>query len=500
MFKQIGTIIMTLITVVTLTACGAKKTVDDNVIDITVTPVTKEQEEINVTITPEAKQVVLDEGDDVVEEIVEAEVVSNKPDIKLIRLPIPWEKTDYFGDGMIGFQDPDTDLWGYCDYNGNIVLDAQYTSINAFINGYALVRTDDESKYIDKAGNAIYSGSNLDILIPFTEAKEYAYILDGSSNLFIDKSGNIFDGNTPEMKEQYLYIYDEEITREVLATRFNTYTDPLIFDRTEKYGLHDYNGEEELASSVIKDKKLNDVLHGYELLELFPELTGIGLSDDYIAVSQVDMINSRAIDYDITTGLIDYDKHIIIEPGLYAYIIPLDKEHIIVATYDKKYGLVNSKGEFLIELSNKKIAPMLTEPDKNKSFSEGLLYFEPIGDRSVSEFLYDYKVVNETGSNYILIIDKGDNASCEIYDIDQNMIIGKMPKYSDSHQAQITYLFQDFSLYTQPFECYDYEGNGFSTGVLPEIGFNIDKVYQEGDRTYLILEGYNETRYIEVVQ
>lgn len=501
MNKKQYTILIIFALAIMLTACSGKsktlaetssKTTDNQKVNIT------GNKDIEPSDNNAAKSTT---GED---NVKDEKKISNGGQVTFRELNIPWETTDCFGDGLIAFEKPNTELWGYCDYDGKVVLDAKYKFKTAFYDGYARVTAENGKgiDYIDKTGKVIYSSSfQSTVLIPFSKDKDYAYIEDRSKYYLVDKSGKVKMVYDNQCMDGNFNAYDPELESEVMATKFNTYSDILIFDRTKKYGFYDAGHLEAFEKNSIKDARLQEVVKGNDLKKLFPRLTGIGITDDYIAVSEVKINNSPAVDMDITTGLIDYSLNMIIKPGIYSYIIPLDKEHIIVATSDGKYGLVNAAGQFLIELSDKKIALMSSEQDySNTLHNEGMLFFKPRNGHDNAKYLYNNDIVNKTGKDCILIEQESSDrlsADYEVYDLKENKVIRKLPILSLSHQAPVTYLLPEFTLVTNPFKCYDLDGSNFPKGILPDEGFSVDNVSTERS-TILILDGYNKKKYIEV--
>ena len=471
MMKRRGTLITILSFMLLLVACSSTSKVNMNETSDAEKKVMEQEDEDpsafmekNDTITP-----AIEEDKSTIEESdatdSETQTKQNKS-ITIKRLDFPWEVTKDWGEGLLGFQNPETELWGFCDLAGNVVLEAQYNSINGFNDGYAEVRK---------------PGSN-----------QYYYI---------DKTGHIDENYTiHETEENYEYS-------DAIDTHFENFNDYycLIFDRTEKYGLYNNCYPEDLDQSSIKNKNFETVVEGGDLLKLFPDLTGIGLTDDYIAVYKVLDIGDS--NYDITSSLIDYDLNIIIEPGRYDYLLPLDKDHIIVANYDEQYGLINGKGEVLVELSDKKIKLMPTEADPDKFvLREGWFLFHTNNSRvSKREFFYTNYVVNNTGfDNYILLENEEEKnsgvASYEVCDLSQNKIVRKIPKVSISYNAPYTYLLKEFTLLSSPFACYNLEGEQFPNGDLPELMHYYRDTTYYGDTTIIILDAsYCDYKYFQII-
>lgn len=62
------------------------------------------------------------------------------------------DMTPMFCEGLAAYRD-ENGLMGYMDIDGNTVITPKYTYAEAFCNGSALVKTDDEEFYIDMDGN-----------------------------------------------------------------------------------------------------------------------------------------------------------------------------------------------------------------------------------------------------------------------------------------------------------------------------------------------------------
>lgn len=69
-------------------------------------------------------------------------------------LECKYEELSFAGDGLIGVYK--YGAWGYMDYNGNIVIEPQFSEVKEFIDGQAIVKEGDKKFVIDKKGNKLF--------------------------------------------------------------------------------------------------------------------------------------------------------------------------------------------------------------------------------------------------------------------------------------------------------------------------------------------------------
>ena len=67
-------------------------------------------------------------------------------------LPCYWQN---MSEGLIAVRDKKTELYGYADRNGNIVIPPAYEQAEQFENGKAEVQAWDKTLFIDHEGNVI---------------------------------------------------------------------------------------------------------------------------------------------------------------------------------------------------------------------------------------------------------------------------------------------------------------------------------------------------------
>lgn len=100
-------------------------------------------------------------------------------------LECKYEELSYAGDGLIGVLK--YGKWGYMDYEGNMVIEPQFTSAYEFIQQRALVKKDGNYCAIDTSGNILFYLDN-------NSAKHYEnglFYTNSNTNIrLLDENGN----------------------------------------------------------------------------------------------------------------------------------------------------------------------------------------------------------------------------------------------------------------------------------------------------------------------
>jgi len=126
--------------------------------------------------------------------------------------------------------------------------------------------------------------------------------------------------------------------------------------------------------------------------------------------------------------------------------------------------------------------------------------------------LHNYQVINSSGRNYVLIAERigHSGASAQIYDLDQEKIVGVIPSFSMAAKAKPVYLLPSAILHSDSMKCYDYDGNLIEQTVFPEEGYFVESVAVVDDSTAIVNlqggylqgqykgQGYKENIYIKV--
>ncbi len=363
------------------------------------------------------------------------------PKVKLEKLNIPWELTYGLGEGRMSFRDPATELWGYCDFYGNVVLAPQYGHAYAFTNGYAHVSYNQENYLIDKQGN----------LHPAAE--------DTSARYYI------------------------------LNHNFRAADERYAFDLSTQYGYTGaYSGELEPA---IIDINENPVFSISTIESLYPDYTGFGFTDNYVYV--IWHTWGTGYTHDVTMAVLDYDGNVVIEPNQYDYIIEADENHFWVANYERTYGLIDKTGRQVIEPGENPIFMMLDYEESQYTRNHGYFFFSevksPNGFSITSESLFNYQVVNCTGRDLLLIVTEknGPTASAQIYDVAQEKVVGVLPSFSMAAAAKAVYLLPGVVLHQEPvLQCYDYEGNLIEQDVFPQTGYRVEEAVLDGENAAVV--------------
>lgn len=148
------------------------------------------------------------------------------------------ERFPKFYDGLACFLSPETDKFGYIDTKGKTVIAPIYDNAKPFLNGRAVVETNEEVFIINKNGDTVFKMDceGIDIAISYTN--------DGQNpGIEVDGKFGIFDLST--LKWQIPPILDNPL----LVWKPITWDPPFsIFDKTE--GPIRINGKYGLASAL----------------------------------------------------------------------------------------------------------------------------------------------------------------------------------------------------------------------------------------------------------
>ena len=149
--------------------------------------------ELNETITKYAQSLYFHDGMALVVEDFGPLVYINSSFEK--SLSLPYKEAGYFSEGLAKFKD-NNGKWGFINKEGDIVIEADYSSVSPFINGYAIVfkLSDDgynEVGVIDNTGEEIIEISDKYRSIWFSDGGEFRFWKEDEAG-FLDEEGDEF--------------------------------------------------------------------------------------------------------------------------------------------------------------------------------------------------------------------------------------------------------------------------------------------------------------------
>lgn len=205
-----------------------------------------------------------------------------------------YENIGYPTAGLMTFTD-ETYTFGVIDLEGNMILPQEYQSINVYMDGYMVVCKDGKYGMTDGKGEIIVE-------------PEYDQVLWSSSGIIIqsgDKYG-VLDKKGKKvlpLKFEEIYVLNDELI--------------AVKNKRGKYGMYNFKG-----------KKLSDHVYDY--------MNGYGRS--VIEVSK-----------DGKWGYLNKDGKVIIDIKYKQLDINVLDSQYVQIKIDEKYGIMDIKGEFLLE-------------------------------------------------------------------------------------------------------------------------------------------------------
>lgn len=211
-------------------------------------------------------------------------------------------------EGRIVFYD-ENDLYGYLDYEGNIVIPAQYSYANLFQGGVAQVTLNDEDVFIDLSGKELF------------------------------KRSTIADQFEEEVYGPDIYTFSDGLAR------VETYSAAGYIDKSGKFviPMGKYSGGSDFGSGVVQvfDEDYNSFFIDKEQERLFEP------NEDY---TYNVFVNGRSIIYNYDNeqyGVVNQAGEIIAKP-LFDYAEDF-VGHLALYKEVGKYGVINQKGEILLK-------------------------------------------------------------------------------------------------------------------------------------------------------
>jgi TonB family protein len=108
-------------------------------------------------------------------------------------------------------------------------------------------------------------------------------------------------------------------------------------------------------------------------------------------------INYRRPDW---VGLLNVDGDTIL-PCIYRSIEPIDEDRFLVSSRDRKFGLINGRGEFVIPLSRGELSPITDQPGSALVLKSRGNYTQEVYDASGNLLLSNCRVGRPDGSLYV---------------------------------------------------------------------------------------------------
>lgn len=147
----------------------------------------------------------------------------------------------------VGTMEKENRKWGFCDTEGNVVIDLVYEDISAFSNGLALARKDGLYGYIDESGN---------VAIPFCYSSARSFEGD-VAKVAIDKQSFVIDRTGREIIKpgyDFINLYWGGLSAVLQDDKWGVFDStgkqivPFIYDGFTAYNCDGY-------AEVVKDGK-----------------------------------------------------------------------------------------------------------------------------------------------------------------------------------------------------------------------------------------------------
>lgn len=242
---------------------------------------------------------------------------------------LPFENVYGFGKG-INSVFRQNGKYGIIDDVGNIIIDAQFDSLDCLIEGYAPFEKNEKWGYINKAGEVVIE-PQFDFCSFFDNG--YAQIKQNGKYGFIDFKGNII---LPPKYENCFYD-GKEIFRCKLEDAILFYDNK--FHLINKIASHNYVSD---FNNLIKIKQGNK----YGLVKKDGEIVLEPEYDNISAFSEINIIKLKD-----KYGIIGKDGNIILPPSLDNIYYDYPSHGISIFELNGKYGFIDKNGNILVEPS-----------------------------------------------------------------------------------------------------------------------------------------------------
>ncbi|MEG0514946.1 MAG: WG repeat-containing protein [Cetobacterium sp.] len=227
--------------------------------------------------------------------------------------------------------------YGVFSKDGVEIVPLKYKYIERHSNGFSIVSTD------NRVGGVISSTN--EIILPF----EYEWIYLTKNNSYIVKKDEKYGILTKQGEEKIPIVYEKifQVAKNRYAIKSNN-----------KYSLYDENGivlskeydyigeEFQGRIPVKKNKKYGYIsMEGKEIINLKYEELGVFIDNVIIAKSP----DTKKY------GVMTINENFFIDP-IYSYILETNGKTYIVSDENGKYGLINNKNEFILEMKYEEIS------------------------------------------------------------------------------------------------------------------------------------------------
>ncbi|WP_171687551.1 WG repeat-containing protein [Paenibacillus planticolens] len=127
-------------------------------------------------------------------------------------------------EGLVLVQDDKTEMYGYIDRNGKIIIPIQYHEASSFSDGLALVKNDKHYQYIDKTGKVLIDASQYISGKSFSEGLAAVAVQNKDRSTveygYIDTKGNM----KIEPKYARAYSFSEGLAKVCVGDSINEYS------------------------------------------------------------------------------------------------------------------------------------------------------------------------------------------------------------------------------------------------------------------------------------
>ena len=224
-----------------------------------------------------------------------------------------FQKACYFHDGLAAVQDVKTNLWGYVDTAGKLVIPCKYDSADPFIDGFSYVYNGSNSIWIDKNGNELSSDPRkikkdfISVPVNFEGKAGYIYC-DSTGYILIKriygKIGKYQEGLAAvKSLEDDLWGFVDREGRQVVPSKYKTVDD---FEN----GLAIVTGENDLKTVIDGEGR-----------EIIPFVYDI----EHDRSERVFYVKNK---YDDITGFIDEHGNTIKDLSAVAFFYTFKFEHV----------------------------------------------------------------------------------------------------------------------------------------------------------------------------
>jgi hypothetical protein len=279
-----------------------------------------------------------------------------------IQIPFKFMDAKDFSDGLAVVSDGK--WYGYIDVKGNLKIAYQFDSADSFKKGVAVVMKDKKNMVIEKTGEIIYTSQNS--IMP----------------LEIGENVSVLKFLAPPLMKNGKIIVEEKDFDSI--GKF--YEKRAVFRKQNKYGLIDENGRKIVSAEF---EGLSDFENGRSITKQNGKQGMIDVDGKYIIQPEYDqiVILSETTVASLKSGTIEIHSGSKVERIFSdADEILSGKKELIIIKKNKKTGVINEKGEIVINFGDEKL---FFQGDMFSYFQNGKMGLLDINGKKITPAKFD---------------------------------------------------------------------------------------------------------------